>query len=187
MPAKKTVSVDRLVALYESGNSLEISAAETGVSKSTAKRRLLEVGVRLRPARRRRTQIIGDDGRRPCHMCHRRKLPHEFHKNKARPDGLSPHCKTCWAEYVDGKSLVYRFGMTTDDFKLLLSNQGGGCAVCGQKIGMRKNGRHMRLCVDHCHDTGKVRGILCNSCNNGIGRFRDNPVLLRKAADYLER
>jgi hypothetical protein len=52
---------------------------------------------------------------------------------------------------------------------------------------MLRLGRKLRLNVDHCHVTGKVRGILCNSCNNGLGRFRDNPDLLLKAADYLQQ
>lgn len=55
------------------------------------------------------------------------------------------------------------------------------CAICG---GRDKN-RH--LAIDHCHDTGLIRGLLCMGCNTALGRFKDDPVLLRKAIVYLER
>jgi hypothetical protein len=58
----------------------------------------------------------------------------------------------------------------------------GGCAICGATEG---GGRHGQLHIDHCHATGRVRGALCHDCNNGLGRFRDDPALLRAAAAYL--
>lgn len=54
------------------------------------------------------------------------------------------------------------------------------CDICGVEFNNNSN-------VDHCHKTGRVRGILCSSCNNGLGRFKDNPKVIRKAALYLER
>jgi hypothetical protein len=63
-------------------------------------------------------------------------------------------------------------------------SQNGVCAICGSPpTGTRSHGL---LAIDHCHDTLKIRGLLCNNCNNGLGRFKDNPDSLRKAADYLE-
>jgi Recombination endonuclease VII len=56
----------------------------------------------------------------------------------------------------------------------------GGCAICG-----KRPARVASLHLDHCHDTGDVRGILCLSCNQGIGQFRDDPDLLEAAARYL--
>lgn len=56
-----------------------------------------------------------------------------------------------------------------------------GCEVCGVILAGRE------LAVDHCHESGKVRGLLCHSCNMGIGQFKDSPELLRKAAVYLEQ
>lgn len=76
--------------------------------------------------------------------------------------------------------------MTLADYDELLQKQGGGCAICKTTVGTRRNGKEMRLAVDHCHTTNRVRGILCNSCNSGLGRFKDDPERLRQAAAYLE-
>ena len=65
----------------------------------------------------------------------------------------------------------------------MLVEQGGGCAICGREAWEERCGK---LHVDHCHASGKVRGLLCEKCNHGIGEFRDDPVLLVQAVAYLE-
>ena len=78
----------------------------------------------------------------------------------------------------------YKYGLTTEQFDALLAGQGGVCAICGTLEWMgRGNAPH----TDHDHATGRVRGVLCGNCNNGIGMFGDDPARLRAAADYLER
>lgn len=72
------------------------------------------------------------------------------------------------------------FGISADEFDGLLSAQGGGCAICGVTPK-----RAASLHLDHCHATGRLRGILCLSCNQALGHFRDDPALLEKAARYL--
>lgn len=74
-----------------------------------------------------------------------------------------------------------RYGVTLAQYNAMLEKQGGGCAICGAVT--NKNGK--ALFVDHCHDTGKVRGILCYRCNTGLGSFKDNAVLVAKAVSYL--
>lgn len=74
------------------------------------------------------------------------------------------------------------FGISANDYDRLYAEQSGGCAICGIGIG---DGTGRRLYVDHCHDTGAVRGLLCSACNFGLGKFRDNVGLLRKAIKYL--
>ncbi len=71
----------------------------------------------------------------------------------------------------------YRYGLSDADYDALLARQRGVCANCK---------RNRRLGVDHCHATGKVRGLLCGNCNRGLGLFHDDPELLRAAAAYLE-
>jgi Recombination endonuclease VII len=76
--------------------------------------------------------------------------------------------------------LSSRYGLSVEEFDELFSAQKNACAICKKKIGTR-------LHVDHCHKTGRVRGLLCVPCNRGLGMFRDNPVRLRNASRYLER
>lgn len=66
-------------------------------------------------------------------------------------------------------------------------NQCGACALCGKVPGEDpERGRNQKcLHVDHDHKTGKIRGLLCSSCNRGLGYFGDDPVVLRRAAEYL--
>lgn len=74
------------------------------------------------------------------------------------------------------------FGISADDSAALLAQQGGGCAICG-----KRPERAASLHLDHCHDTGAIRGILCLSCNQGLGKFREDADLLDAAARYLRQ
>lgn len=76
------------------------------------------------------------------------------------------------------RELRQQYGITLADYNAILESQGGCCAICGEDS---------RLHLDHNHKTDEIRGILCQACNHGLGRFKDDPALLRKAADYLER
>ena len=87
-----------------------------------------------------------------------------------------------------GYHLKKEFGLTLEDFKRILSKQGGVCALCLQpEKSMHKSGTLKELSVDHDHTTGVVRGLLCWVCNTGIGKMQDDPALLRAAADYVEK
>jgi hypothetical protein len=85
-------------------------------------------------------------------------------------------------EVVRRHNLKKKFGLTLSQYDEMLSTQCGVCAICG---GACATGR--RLSVDHCHSTGKVRGLLCVRCNLTLGKMDDNPSILRAAADYVER
>lgn len=74
------------------------------------------------------------------------------------------------------------YGLTRDDFDAILEHQKGVCAICEQpEVGKKGN-----LHIDHDHNTGEIRGLLCKDCNTTLGQMKDNPDLLRKAAAYLE-
>ena len=74
-----------------------------------------------------------------------------------------------------------KFGINVNQYELMLKEQNGKCYICNLED---KSGA---LAVDHCHDTGNVRGLLCRSCNNGLGRFKDDVNLLERAIVYLNR
>jgi hypothetical protein len=84
------------------------------------------------------------------------------------------------------------YGLSREQFHGLMAAQNGACAICQATFQEpRLNGTVLdletRACVDHCHATLRVRGLLCPTCNFGLGHFRDDPVWLRRAAAYLER
>ncbi len=133
-----------------------------------------------------------------------------FDKNKGTVDGRINKCKSCVKEYneeysnknkekiknqksnkykslskEDKRALRYlrRYKITIDDYANILAKQNGVCAICRKE----ETGHKRRLSVDHCHSTSKVRGLLCNSCNNGLGRFNDDINLLAKAIGYLSK
>lgn len=76
------------------------------------------------------------------------------------------------------------YGATVERYEQMLQTQHGRCAICGANDPGRKG--NASFCIDHDHDTGIIRGLLCNDCNLGIGRFRDDHALLLKAAEYLK-
>ena len=79
-------------------------------------------------------------------------------------------------------NLKRRFGMTIEQHDALFASQGSLCAICGSEEPRAKNWH-----TDHCHTTGKVRGILCGPCNHGLGLANDSPVVLEAMAAYLRR
>ncbi len=85
-------------------------------------------------------------------------------------------------EVVRKHNLKKYFGLTVQDYDDMYIGQGGCCAICGTHQSRLK----LRLAVDHCHDTGKIRGLLCGSCNTALGLLKDNPDVLYNAIKYLE-
>ncbi len=75
----------------------------------------------------------------------------------------------------------HRYGISNSDYEAMLQEQDGVCKICKGKPIARA-----RLSVDHCHKTGKVRGLLCLLCNSALGKFKDDKILLARAIVYLE-
>ena len=145
---------------------------------------------------------------RVCPTCKLSKSPADFHKQRDKKDGLRSQCKSCtnkknlakYHECPETKrshhkasrkhSLWKNYGVTLEQYDQMLSNQGGACLICRSTktwgfIEQPKRAREF-FCVDHDHSTGKVRGLLCQPCNTGLGSFKDNPDYLRAAIKYLE-
>lgn len=103
--------------------------------------------------------------------------------------GKYKSCGCVW-EYTgeNGKNwqhLKKTYGMSEDDYNNLLEKQNGVCGICGTDKSWNNKTSHFY--VDHCHDTGKIRGLLCNGCNSGLGHFKDSEIALEAAIRYLEK
>lgn len=133
-----------------------------------------------------------------CWNCDLFKNHSEFHKDKNKSFGLSSQCKNCANtkaksyhinnfEIKRFKQLKRLYGLNQDGYNELLNKQGGVCKICKKlEISVEpRTGRIRALAVDHCHDTGKIRGLLCKGCNQAIGLLKNNPELCFEAAKYL--
>jgi hypothetical protein len=126
-----------------------------------------------------------------CPACSQVKANAEFNRDASRSDGLTYSCKACISNARKGmglanpeahrkaarKNQLQKYGLTEEAYAAMVVSQGGCCLICGSPVD--------RLHVDHDHSTGDVRGLLCQSCNHGLGNFKDRVDLLLRAADYL--
>jgi hypothetical protein len=90
-------------------------------------------------------------------------------------------------DYMHAWGIRKRFGFSPVDYESMAEWQNRQCAICLGPSGSYRDGRERKFCIDHDHETGKIRGLLCNGCNRGIGYFSDSPDNLRRAIAYLER
>lgn len=126
---------------------------------------------------------------RTCSNCGVFKTTDCFTKEKdARAkDGIAlrSQCKPC-REHIKWKSFITRtYGITADEYYEILEQQNNSCAICNSTEVSNSRISSNKLFIDHCHETGKVRGLLCSKCNHGLGLFNDDEDLLQKAIDYL--
>jgi hypothetical protein len=80
-----------------------------------------------------------------------------------------------------------KYGITIEQYNQMLADQKGICATPNCMNDGSEDKRRRRLFVDHCHTTGKVRGLLCCTCNRVLGMLKESPPLIRGLADYIER
>lgn len=124
-----------------------------------------------------------------CPDCSQDKPPEEFPRNKRTRSGRGTYCKPCHnrrgretVKRLYGNSRHYhlkqKYGIGADEFDALLALQGELCPICQTRAAVH---------VDHDHETGTVRGILCEPCNGGLGQFRDDPALIEEALKYIEK
>lgn len=150
------------------------------------------------------------DGTKTCPKCKIEKPFAEYPKNRRGAHGINTYCLTCSAEGVRARRATpegqqahraaskrwreannerhadnnarWKYGVEHGTYDTMLAAQDSKCAICettepGVRLG--------RFHIDHCHTSKKVRGLLCEHCNRGIGHFKDDPALLRRAINYL--
>lgn len=127
-----------------------------------------------------------------CSKCKEIKAFGEFSRSKKNSDGFQSWCKSCKNKinYSPSKNLLSKYRLTQVAFNAKLASQGNACGLCREE-----KPEDYKWHVDHDHNCcpgiktcGKcVRAILCFVCNSGLGKFKDDPALLRMAADYIEK
>lgn len=113
-----------------------------------------------------------------CRTCQTIKPLTAWSKNARASDGLQTRCKDCTSAANRRDHLERTYGLTEADLLAMRADQNGVCAICQAAAPVH---------VDHDHETGTVRGILCFPCNAALGHLRDDPLVIRRAARYLER
>jgi hypothetical protein len=149
-----------------------------------------------------------------CTKCNIQKSLDCFNKKTSYKDGFDSICKKCTSEHRKKlrisnsqkaneteklwkknnpskvkekrrKQLLKQYGLTVADWDNILASQNGLCAICNKPETTIIRGKVNRLSIDHCHITGKNRGLLCDKCNRALGLFQDDAERLNRAADYL--
>jgi hypothetical protein len=118
--------------------------------------------------------------RRVWYQAHKDEINERRRRQYADDSERAAARRASEAEYQRWSHIRRTYGLSLEQFDALFVRQGGVCAICRR----RPKGH---LCVDHCHLTGKVRGLLCRGCNMVLGLYRDDPRLMRGATAYLER
>jgi recombination endonuclease VII len=114
-----------------------------------------------------------------CSQCEERKNPSDFSPNRRNRSGRQSCCKLCNTKWTRAR----KRGLTLDQVERLDRAAEGKCQTCGEG----PKGARKFLCIDHDHATGRIRGLLCNSCNRILGLVKDSPERLRAMAAYLEK
>jgi len=138
-----------------------------------------------------------------CSQCNKDLPEEDFYKDSRTPGARRQGCKECSRKKnnknyavahanTDARRVIarrshlkHKYGITLEDYDALFAKQGGTCAICQGTTGhvaMKED----TLCVDHDHNTGEVRGLLCHPCNVMIGKAQDNSTILRRGAAYLD-
>jgi len=133
-----------------------------------------------------------------CSKCNQEKSLEEFYPANWCEQGVRPDCKKCnlleSQKYSTNYKLLHpirrrdtllknKYGLPLGAYDLMLKSQNGKCAIC--KVS-RDPGYKKCFSVDHCHKTGKIRGLLCHACNIGLGLFKENIDTFKRVVTYLE-
>lgn len=125
------------------------------------------------------------DGKKKCSICGDSKpVAPCFSRNHY---SYRSECNECRSDLFSAKNREKTFGISTEEYQQKLVDQNNVCAICGRQDHYRNRSGHgiRNLAVDHNHETGQIRGLLCGWCNRAVGFLREDPDLARQLADYL--
>ncbi len=167
--------------------------ARESVRKSKAKARARPVSAEQRQERQaeareyyaeNRDRLL-EQQRTRCRKTGRYKLAWQRKKQRLAKD---PVAAAVCRDYMTAWKRKKKYGITPEQYDELLALQRGVCAICGQpERSKTRNGHVKALAVDHDHETGEVRGLLCDNCNRGLGHFKDDAERLAAAVAYLRK
>jgi len=134
------------------------------------------------------TYVTPRDGFRVCKQCRRLARNSYYANNRTQHAARNSDWKSKNPEYGQEWERTHRvsrqgirrkskYQITKDEYAQMLESQHGSCKICKTEM--------KTICIDHCHETGKVRGLLCRKCNTGIGMLQDNLDIVQNAAEYL--
>lgn len=147
--------------------------------------------------------------KKKCAWCKVEKTLEHFYKRTISPDGFGVYCRDCdniksikyrtkFAEKIRTQRKSFReankkrlsvsknrakLKITVEQFDAMLAERDGRCEMCGK----HQSEMDRRICIDHCHKTGIVRGLLCDTCNRGLGLLKDDTSLLARGILYLDK
>lgn len=124
-----------------------------------------------------REKVSVPEGHKRCPSCGEVKPYSEWERNKTSSDGWCSYCRPCRGARNRDAYFRRKYGLSAEDLSVMIAEQRGICCIC-----LTARAEH----VDHCHKTGRVRGVLCFSCNAALGQFKDQPAVMRRAAAYVE-
>ena len=135
---------------------------------------------------------------RTCKKCGCTKSLTDFYKTgrkNDKPDARHYVCKQCTIARVSANNdpvrarahhLKRQYNITVEEYDAMLKQQENACAICGSSTPGNSR-RNTYFAVDHCHTTGKVRGLLCHKCNTALGLLQDNPETITNILSYLQK
>ena len=182
-----------LAELYVAGHSTTTISKISGVNRTTLVSRFRKQGIirsqsDAKKNRDKAQRLLRDEtGAKNCYRCKSTKPLTDFYPRRDRTDAYTSMCKSCIAE-SDTRTwnmrrnnwLQRNYGLSESDYQRMFDAQHGQCFICKK---VPKSGQ--LLCVDHNHDTGKIRHLLCRRCNLILGLVYEDPILLDAMADYL--
>jgi ribosomal protein S14 len=177
MKKLSTGMIEEVIRLYTKEKLSTIKIAKKMDVSATAINKLLQKNNIPRRKKWAKTE-------RRCIKC-KRVLPlSEFYRSGLNGGPRDYICKECNSEYrkehPNLENRYKKYGITYEEYKNMLVKQNNRCAICGKK------NKGKRFAVDHDHTDGVIRGLLCESCNTGLGLFNDDIELLHKAIIYIE-